>query len=1309
MRKKSHSIRRKLTSAKNPSKSSKDKGQLLNTVCNKDFFIGRILLGTTFNCPPDKYVKCRISFLCIPEEIDRIHLLFDEISLIITLIIDTEVLKEITMVNIFSFHFSLSGEDLFADIHFRDLPLPKFNTRIGNCLKTIFSMTHSINLSEDKNLCTRNLCGMQETNELYRLLGESRIKFDDMNSEQVQHSSLKPILRPYQKDAVRWMMSREQHNETQESLHPLYTPLKLPSGLEIFFDKYSGHIIPTKPVVASSTNGGILAEEMGLGKTVEFLALILNHPLIDEEDKKHLSHMMTSSDSEIDDLEDLPVFKKQPKKISQHKMKKIEANSSSSTFVDKSKEIEVPEDWVKNYKNKSNTWIALDLWYKNALSEVNHKPSRHVSSVECVCGSTHNDDLIKCVDCEKFQHKQCVGFELRFGSFRCSSCWLQQPLVETRATLIVTPVSLRTQWCNEIKKHVNQKLRVLVYEGSNKNPVYPNYLREFDIVITTYSVLQSEFRLTEKGQSFELRKKRKYDYPGSPLSRIKWWRLCLDEAQTVETPGKIVSAMARKLSAQYRWAVTGTPISKDISDLFGLLDYLQFEPYNDFESWINLLYNPYLNGNVGPLSSYLSKIMWRSSKAEVIDQIDIPIQVSKEHALEFSAVEKFFYNKEHELSSQAFLSSLKNLDTNIPLAKLDKSSLKKIMLPLFALRQVCTHPNTVKGRYLATKRQVSTMKELLEALITKNYTESEEHLRLIVSSLNGMSGIYLLLQNPIEAAAQYRKVMQLSTRFSGKDSEHNLEVDTLQMIHTMHNLADLLDANDNVPPTLRDSSLRNDCRLLEQKYIEKFSNNTLTAYQEANNSQASTNELQSQFKLKEGQWYSDGLDWVIITNLSDELVNKIRNNHDNNQVKCPIELSCERTILYFIANWDEALTNHRVELISRVNRLFTYKENDRYKIIVNQELVQFGTDCHLRREKGATGKKKKCPLCTTNDFLKLYESKLFNMAKRGITFEEMSLQGSWKPTSQELILKSLCSLLRAKNATDTLVKDAEIHIAILENLRKEFKDIRKLWTQIYQQVAAQDELEMCKIKLRLEDPCADQRKKDSKEKALERLSYILENKLDTINMLNEHELDYHMMLLKSDETKGTFNLEKSLGVRSYLETLRKQQYEGQNPDPCPICRNVLEQHWSIFSCGHNYCMDCIHKLLEQTTGNTIVCCVCRQEQTISDVSYIRSGQVKNENIEIAIKGNFPTKIEAIIKFLLELKTEDENVKVLVFSSWITVLKFLKEALVLNDIKTEILLNSKLEERIENFKGPRAQEILSVLSSKFSCETLKNIE
>lgn len=45
---------------------------------------------------------------------------------------------------------------------------------------------------------------------------------------------------------------------------------------------------------------------------------------------------------------------------------------------------------------------------------------------------------------------------------------------------------------------------------------------------------------------------------------------------------------------------------------------------------------------------------------------------------------------------------------------------------------------------------------------------------------------------------------------------------SLQRIHTMHNLAEVLDADHNgISRTLRDSSLREDTTALERRYLEK--------------------------------------------------------------------------------------------------------------------------------------------------------------------------------------------------------------------------------------------------------------------------------------------------------------------------------------------------------------------------------------------------------------------------------------------------------------------------------------------------------
>lgn len=100
-------------------------------------------------------------------------------------------------------------------------------------------------------------------------------------------------LRPYQKQALHWMLSKEKDESVDdrgESMHPLweeYTwPVKdvddkdlaqVPEQASFYVNPYSGDMSLEFPVQDQHCLGGILADEMGLGKTIQMLSLIHSH------------------------------------------------------------------------------------------------------------------------------------------------------------------------------------------------------------------------------------------------------------------------------------------------------------------------------------------------------------------------------------------------------------------------------------------------------------------------------------------------------------------------------------------------------------------------------------------------------------------------------------------------------------------------------------------------------------------------------------------------------------------------------------------------------------------------------------------------------------------------------------------------------------------------------------------------------------------------------------------------------------------------------------------------------------------------
>jgi len=60
-------------------------------------------------------------------------------------------------------------------------------------------------------------------------------------------------------------------------------------------------------------------------------------------------------------------------------------------------------------------------------------------------------------------------------------------------TLILAPVSVMSNWAQQIERHVKKEnaLRVFVYHGSNRKKMTHKEFSDYDVVITTYGTLVS--------------------------------------------------------------------------------------------------------------------------------------------------------------------------------------------------------------------------------------------------------------------------------------------------------------------------------------------------------------------------------------------------------------------------------------------------------------------------------------------------------------------------------------------------------------------------------------------------------------------------------------------------------------------------------------------------------------------------------------------------------------------------------------------------------------------------------------------------
>ncbi|KAL2937566.1 DNA repair protein RAD5A [Bienertia sinuspersici] len=95
-------------------------------------------------------------------------------------------------------------------------------------------------------------------------------------------STLLCELRPYQKQALHWMVQLERGQTTDEAattLHPCWEGYHLADkrGLAVYVNSFSGEATIEFPSTLQMARGGILADAMGLGKTVMTISLLLSN------------------------------------------------------------------------------------------------------------------------------------------------------------------------------------------------------------------------------------------------------------------------------------------------------------------------------------------------------------------------------------------------------------------------------------------------------------------------------------------------------------------------------------------------------------------------------------------------------------------------------------------------------------------------------------------------------------------------------------------------------------------------------------------------------------------------------------------------------------------------------------------------------------------------------------------------------------------------------------------------------------------------------------------------------------------------
>lgn len=316
---------------------------------------------------------------------------------------------------------------------------------------------------------------------------------------------------------------------------------------------------------------------------------------------------------------------------------------------------------------------------------------------------------------------------------------------KTGTTLIVAPLSVMSNWSGQIAQHVHKghALNVYVYHGQGHVHMTAEDFSQYDVVITTYQTLASDFMPKGKGSKAPINKLRT-----SGLYGIEWRRVILDEGHTVRNPISKGAAAVNGLIATSRWALTGTPIVNTLKDLYSLLRFVGISGGLDqLEIFNRVLVRPLKSGD--PSATFLLQAIMTAftlRRRKEMKYIDLRLPKLDEYVyrIDFTAKEQERYNA---LSAEA-QGLLKNYEKKQGReGKGAGEAFRNLLEILLRMRQCCNHWQMCGERITNLLAQLEEQKTV--DLTPENKKALQDMLQVQIESQEDCPVCLETLHNPV--------------------------------------------------------------------------------------------------------------------------------------------------------------------------------------------------------------------------------------------------------------------------------------------------------------------------------------------------------------------------------------------------------------------------------------------------------------------------------------------------------------------------------------------------------------------------------
>ena len=262
--------------------------------------------------------------------------------------------------------------------------------------------------------------------------------------------------------------------------------------------------------------------------------------------------------------------------------------------------------------------------------------------------------------------------------------------------LVVCPSSLCLNWQNEAEKFTIGMQSIVVHgtleERKNQIASIPNY----DIVITSYELLKRD-----------IEEYKKYDF--------KFKYIIADEAQYIKNNNTQNAKAIKNISAETRFALTGTPIENSLSELWSIFDFIIPGYLFGYRKFKELYETPIIKeGNevaMNKLKKLIEPFVLRRIKGEVLTELPDKM---------ISVLNSQMVDEQRDIYLSYLAKAKKNAMEEIQENGIEKSQIKILAL-LTRLRQICCHPSLFIDNYKGESGKLNQCIEIVKDAIQSGH------------------------------------------------------------------------------------------------------------------------------------------------------------------------------------------------------------------------------------------------------------------------------------------------------------------------------------------------------------------------------------------------------------------------------------------------------------------------------------------------------------------------------------------------------------------------------------------------------------